>query len=304
VTRIVFRLLISLSVVATISLAAVPSYARQTDDKKTPPAAEAATAPAPDASPANEDDHERLRPAEPDFSLVNLPTTLPLPQYKSNFHLTHRFNGNLRRNDFGENASNLFGLDQGAAISFEYRFGVTKHLEAIASRSNIGKAIQFSAKYDAVHQEAPSPLGTSSSPVGISALVAIEGENNFRTRYSPSLGAVISRAIDDKAAVYAVPYWARKSGADGGIEHDTFVLGLGARVRVLPTVYVVGEVSPRLGGFAAGDPEFAFGVEKRAGAHVFQLTFANTQATTFGQVAAGGFPQTLYLGFNLARKFF
>jgi hypothetical protein len=289
--------LISLSVVASISLAAVPSYARQADDKKTPPAAEAATASALDAAPADDDDHERLRPAEPDFSLVNLPTTLPLPQYKSNFHLTHRFNGNLRRNDFGENASNLFGLDQGAAISFEYRFGVTKHLEAIASRSNIGKAIQFTAKYDALHQAA-------SSPVGISAIAAIEGENNFRTRYSPSLGAVISRAIDDKAAVYAVPYWARKSGADGGIEHDTFVLGLGARARVLPTVYIVGEVSPRLGGFAAGDPEFAFGVEKRAGAHVFQLTFANTQATTFGQVAAGGFPQTLYLGFNLARKFF
>jgi hypothetical protein len=104
--------------------------------------------------------------------------------------------------------------------------------------------------------------------------------------------------------VYAVPYWAHKSGGDFGVDHDTFVLGLGARVRLLPTVYVVGEVSPRLGGFASGDAEFAFGIEKRAGAHVFQLTFANTQGTTFGQVAGGGFPQTLYLGFNLTRKFF
>lgn len=297
-TRTVFRLSFSFAVFVSICLGAAPAHARQADDKKAPPAADAVSAstPAPVAAP-DADDHATLRPAEPDYSIVNLPTTLPLPQYSSNFHLTHRFNGNMRRYDFGENASNLFGLDQGAAISFEYRFGVTKHLEAIASRSNIGKAIQFSAKYDALHQAALSP-------VGISAVAAIEGENNFRTRYSPSLGAVISRAIEDKAAVYAVPYWAHKSGADGGVEHDTFVLGLGARVRLLPTVYVVGEVSPRLGGFAAGDAEFAFGIEKRAGAHVFQLTFANTQATTFGQVAAGGFPQTLYLGFNLSRKFF
>jgi Membrane bound beta barrel domain (DUF5777) len=49
---------------------------------------------------------------------------------------------------------------------------------------------------------------------------------------------------------------------------------------------------------------YGFGVEKRAGAHVFQLTFANTQSTTLGQIARGGAPESLYLGFNLARKFY
>ena len=37
---------------------------------------------------------------------------------------------------------------------------------------------------------------------------------------------------------------------------------------------------------------------------MFQLTFANSQGTTFAQTARGGFPNALFLGFNLARKFF
>jgi hypothetical protein len=243
------------------------------------------------------DDHAALKPAEPDYSVVNLPTTLALPKAKSNFHMTHRFNGNLRSNSFGDNVSNLFGLDQGASVGFEYRFGVTQHLQAIAARTNIGKVIQFTAKYDAVHQ-------TVSSPVALSAIAAVEGENNFRVRYSPSLGVALSRTWGDRLAMHAVPFWAHRSGADGGVEHDTFVLGLGARVRIGESAYVVGEVSPRLAGFAAGDPEFAFGLEKRVGGHVFQLTFANTQGVTLGQLAGGGNPESLYLGFNLTRKFF
>jgi hypothetical protein len=68
--------------------------------------------------------------------------------------------------------------------------------------------------------------------------------------------------------------------------------------------YVVGEVTPRFSGYAPGDPEFGFGIEKRVGGHTFQLNVSNAFSTTFGQIARGGFPSTLYLGFNLARKFF
>src|SRR5712692_8312222 len=70
---------------------------------------------------AVQDDEATLQPVEPDFTLINLPTTLRLPLHKSNFHLTHRFHGNLRAGSFGHQASNLFGLDTGAAIGFEYR---------------------------------------------------------------------------------------------------------------------------------------------------------------------------------------
>src|SRR5512134_2263573 len=50
--------------------------------------------------------------AEPDFRVLNLPSTLRMPLHGSSFQLTHRFNGNLRQGSFDENASQLFGLDQ------------------------------------------------------------------------------------------------------------------------------------------------------------------------------------------------
>ena len=37
---------------------------------------------------------------------------------------------------------------------------------------------------------------------------------------------------------------------------------------------------------------------------MFQLTFTNSVGTTIGQISQGGFADTLYMGFNLSRKFF
>jgi hypothetical protein len=249
------------------------------------------------AQPAADDDDARLRPLEPDFTLVNLPTTLPLPLHKGNFHLTHRFNENLRNDSFETQLSNLFGLDQGATIQFEYRFGILRHVEAIASRTNVDRDIQFSGKFDALQESAKMPIG-------FSAIVSIEGGNNFQTRYTPALGAVVSRTLGTVAAVYATPFWAHNTAPGTGITRDTGYIGLGARVKIIPTLYVVGEVTPRVGGYEPGDPEYAFSLEKRVGAHVFSLTFANGAATTYGQIARGGNPGALYLGFNLARKFY
>ena len=64
------------------------------------------------------------------------------------------------------------------------------------------------------------------------------------------------------------------------------------------------EVSPRVGGLAIGDAQYGFAIEERVGAHVFSLTFTNGPGTTFRQIAHGGVPEHLNLGFNLTRKFF
>ena len=247
------------------------------------------------------DDDAALQPAEPDFRVVNLPTTLRLPVYKSNFELTHRFNGNLRRGDLGDQASSLFGIDQGATIGFEYRVAPIRHVEVAVYRENYDKTIQMYGKWDVIHQN-------KDTPVSVSPLVSIEGGNNFRERYAPSLGVTISRQIDDKAAVYAVPMWVHNVTplvAQGtGIKDNTFYVGLGGRLRIRPTVYISAEVSPRLAGLASNTAEYGFAIEKRAGAHVFQLNFSNSELSTFAQTGAGGLPDSLFLGFNLTRKFF
>jgi hypothetical protein len=249
-----------------------------------------------DVAPADDDDSVPVL-AEPDFRVLNLPSTLRLPRHGSNFQLTHRFNGNLRRGSLGGNAGNLFGLDQGAAVGFEYRFGIARHLQAAVYRTAVDKVFQFYTKYDAVRQG-------DSLPVSLSALVSVEGSDNFQERYSPALGLVVSRMAGDRLAVYATPIWVHNTAALLNIDRDTFFVGIGGRVRVSSTVYVVAEVAPRASGYSPDKPAYGFGVEKRAGGHLFQINFNNGQGTTFGQLARGGFPNSLYLGFNLARKFF
>ena len=58
--------------------------------------------------PPESDDDSALRPLEPDFKIVNLPTTLPLPLHGGNFELTHRFGGDWRHESFHNLARNMF----------------------------------------------------------------------------------------------------------------------------------------------------------------------------------------------------
>jgi hypothetical protein len=251
------------------------------------------------SAPGQADDAAEARPspAEPSFRLVNVPTTLRLPRHRASFDLIHRFNGNLADGSFSDHAANLFGLDQGAAIGIEYRFAMTSRLQAIVYRTNIDKTFQFSGRYDIARQGA-------SAPVSVSALVAVEGADNFQERRSPSVGVALSRTVRDVLAVHTTPIWIHDTAALIGEERDTWLVGLGARLRVRPTVFLVAEASPRVAGHRPGVAEFSFAVEKRAGLHVFQLNVTNSQATTFGQLARGGFRDSLYLGFNLTRKFY
>ena len=290
------------------TLAAVVPAAAQA----APEAAEAAPA----ASVAREDDAAVLNLAEPDFVVVNLPTTLRLPRFRSNFRLTHRFAGNLRNGTLGQQASNLFGIDQGAIIGFEYRFAVATDVQAAFYRSSFDRTIQLYGKYDAVRQR-------QSMPVSISPVVSIEGADNFHEKYAPAVGASISRQVGTRLAGYVTPMWVHNTAAsldaidherDGGahtgssepshMHHDTTYVGMGGRVRLGSSTYVAGEIAARVQGYAPGEPGYGVSIEKRVGAHMFSLTFTNTFATTFGQLARGGAANSLFLGFNLGRKFF
>nr|AAY89258.1 hypothetical protein [uncultured bacterium BAC10-10] len=291
VTPHIYARLVSIGLLGLALTALGPRRA----DAQSTPTAEPPNASSQAATAASDERVAQL--AEPDFRLITLPSTLRLPLHKSNFQLTHRFNGNLRNGSFGHQAGNLFGLDQGAVVGFEYRFAVVRHVQAAVYRTAIDKTFQFYGKYDAVHQR-------GSAPVSISGLVSVEGGNNFRDRYAPALGVVVSRTVGDRFAMYVAPVWVHNTAAVLKVDRDTTYIGVGGRLRVSPTVYVVAETSPRVAGYSPDKPAFAFGVEKRAGGHLFQLNFGNGQGTTFGQTARGGFPHALFMGFNLARKFF
>lgn len=259
-----------------------------------------------------------------ELNLVTLPTTLSLARHKGYARFTHRFIRDLGQGDFGDLASDLFSLDNGAVMSFEYRFGLTDSLHAGIHRNTLGKTLQVFGRWDLLRQNGPWP-------VGVSAFASIEGLDNLQEGHQPGVGAVFSFTRGQAVALYASPTFVdgtRDAELLGGGTHDhdhdhvaaaeipidthddddhahhdgTFFLGLGARVRLLPTVFVVGEISPRLAGHDPGDAGWGVSIEKWTRGHTLALTLTNFFGTTPGQIARGG-DSTLHLGFNITRKF-
>ena len=91
---------------------------------------------------AQDDDAAALKLAEPDFTLLALPTSLRVPVLKGAFRITHRF-GRPLNDDFGDVAGDLFGLDSGALIGFEYRFGIFPNTQIGIHRTNVDKTVEF-----------------------------------------------------------------------------------------------------------------------------------------------------------------
>jgi Membrane bound beta barrel domain (DUF5777) len=251
------------------------------------------------APPAQSDPDQNLSVVQPDFSLVGLPTTLKLPRHKGSFRVTHRFTRPLGQGSVGSLAGDLFALDSGAQIGLEYRYGLLRGTQVGFNRTN-DRTIQFFAEHEVKAQSA-------SFPVTLVAIGSAEGTNNFRDSYSPSLGALVSHTVGDYLALYAEPIWINNSNLLPSeiVDHnDTTILGLGARVRVRPTVYISVEGSPRVAGYAPGVAQMGVGIEKRAGGHLFQMNFSNGLGTMPGPLARGGSSRSeWFLGFNIARKF-
>src|SRR6185295_12293277 len=107
--------------------------------------------------------------------------------------------------EFGDVAADFFGIDSGAQIWLEYRFGIVKNGQIGIHRNN-DRTIAFFGQYSLVRQG-------GGMPVDVSALATIDGTNNFKDSYSPSLGAIVSRAVGDRAALYVEPIWVNNTNA-------------------------------------------------------------------------------------------
>lgn len=259
----------------------------------------AAAAAQPQTAPEDDPDLD-VDPLQPDFTVITLPTTARVPRFKSAFRVTHRFRRPLGQGDFGALLEDFFGLDSGAMIGLEYRYGIMRGAH-VGVRRTSDRTIELFSEYNLLHER-------NGRPVGLSAIASIDGTNNFRDSYTPALGVVISRSLMRFGTVYAEPIWVNNSNplpsalAD---DNDAVLLGLGARLRVRPSVYLVGEIIPRVAGYDPGVSHATFGIEKLVGLHVFQLDFSNSFGTTMGQVARGATTNDdWYMGFSISRKFF
>jgi len=263
-----------------------------------PAAAQAADPPAPPVTADDADPDASISPVEPDYTIISLPTALRLPRHGSAIRVTHRFARPLD-GGFGDLAADLFGLDSGAQIGLEYRFGVVRNGQIGFHRTS-DKTIEFLGQYGVLRQ---SPR----RPVDVTVLATIEGVDNFQDRFTPSLMAIVSRRFGDRVAVYAEPAWVHLAQLDllEPEAADILVFGIGGRVRIWKAVSAAAEFSPRAGDEPIGTSHAAFAIEKQLGGHVFQLNVSTTQATTMGQIARGGAADRDWsLGFNISRKFF
>ena len=256
---------------------------------------------------------------EIDQMVVNLPTTLSLKRHKSYFRITHRFARDLRRGSFGELAEDLFSLDSGAVIGLEYRFGITDTIQAGVNRSILGKTIELFGRWDTLKQ-------TDGRGYGLSATGSIEGQDNLTLDPQPGVSVTLSRIQGTRLALYVTPtfVWDAHTptlrvghgyhdhgGEQGDPEDeipgedkdDTAMVGVAMRLRVLETMSIVAEVSPRVYGYRPDRAAWNVGVEKLTRGHVLQLNLGNTFGTTPGQIARGGSTSEIYLGFNMSRKF-
>ncbi len=249
-----------------------------------------------------QDDDAVLNPAEPDFTLISLPTSLRLPEHKFAFRVTHRF---LRPLDCDTCGSSLLGdalgLDEGAQVGLELRFAPIRRLEVGVNRVS-DKTVEFFTEYSLFRQG-------GQLPVNLSIFGGIDGSGNFSgDSHSPSLSAVVSRQFGRWISLYVEPTWVNNSNPlpKEVVDHnDTFYIGLGGRFRVMRTVYLVAETAPRTGGYRPGTNYASFGLEKRIGGHMFQVNFSDSFGTTPVQIARGGASSSdWYLGFNITRKFF
>jgi hypothetical protein len=273
---------------------------------------QAATSP---KAPAGYDTDLDIDPSEPDFTVVDMPTNARLPKHRLAFRLTHRFARPLGEGDFGDLASDFFGFDGGAQIGLGLRFGLFRGTQLGIYRTS-DRTILLHAQQELLRE--------GGSPVGLSLVAGVEGLNNFglsepppdgaRHEFSPSAGLLVSRRLGSHGAVYVEALWVgntRISPSAPGTDDGSFLLGLGARLRVTKGMSLVGEVHPRLAGYAgdlgSGDADSlaTFGVEWTVGGHAFQINFSNALGTTPAQVARGAQGvEGWFIGFNLSRKFY
>jgi hypothetical protein len=246
--------------------------------------------------PADDPDRDP-NDSQPDFYVATLNTNLRLPKGKMAFRLTHRFLHTLGDGDFGDLASRFFGLDSGAQIGLDFKYAPVSGAEIGIYRTS-DRTIQFQGQYNVVKDR--------KGPIGVGLVVNVDGTDNFSDEFSPGVAIVLSRELGDRGALYLQPSFVSNTNLINDLGDDfTAMAGVGARLRVGHNTYVFAEGSPRLAGYKQGVSLISFGLEERAGGHVFQLNFSNGYGTTLAQVARGGTgKKDWYLGFNLSRKFY
>ena len=236
--------------------------------------------------------------------IVNLPNGKPLAQGGVEFLIGHRFTAPI----FDSNSpANLFGFDSSAFVTFGVRVGLTDWMSVSAMRSNLDRTIELSSAFQLSEQD-------SSGPVSTQLRVGVEGRNNFQERFAPFVQFISTRSFGDRFSLSVAPSIAFNTRNEDtflppqflfGNEFDyTAAIGLGAGLRVLPSVSVVGEWVPRVKGFTGeffDRPAVSIGIQKATFRHTFEFVLSTARPLTTAQYTVNG-TDSFKVGFNIYRR--
>jgi hypothetical protein len=180
------------------------------------------------------------------------------------------------------------------------------------------------------------------SPIALSTYASVEGEDNFRRRFTYNLQAMIGRSVTKYVNLFFSPAIHINANGNGRFNPrpedappEAFIkdfrlgknagsFGFGVNARIRPSASLLFEYTPRVGfklgqislvtddatgeilGFEnKSEAEIGFGIEKRVGRHFFSLTFSNTQTTTTSRYNSSNLvlpPKRFAIGFNIFRR--
>ena len=261
-----------------------------------------------------------------DHHLVNLPTPLPYARHELAMRFSHRFSSPVLGCDgHCQSLGDLWGFDSKSESSIGGAFGITRRLTATVYRSPLDKTLELGGVFQLLSQRNKEPFSAA-------VRVSVEGRNNFgmskihdprfpdlrsKTKHdcqcTTNLVFPVSATIYNFAELFVTPMMSFNANPDisfrsptdpeGVLRRNQGAVGMGASIRFRPRTAFVVEWTPRVAGFHDMDSRnaYAFGLQRTTNGHVFELTLANTVATTTSRYVSSGAPE-FSLGFNIYRR--
>jgi len=224
------------------------------------------------------------------------------------FRILHRFGY------ANSGINNLFGLDQ-ANMRFALDYGISKRFMIGVGRSNVNKELDGFIKIRPIWQ-ASGPGGWPFSLVLVSGMVyntvpfADPNRLNYKSsRMSFYNQVIIGRKFSNAFSMQVAPIMVHRNMVDSvATPHDTYAVGVGARIKFSQRVAFVVDYHPIVYGRPKNtqDP-MSVGFDIETGGHVFQLHFSNAigmNEKAFLTETTGNFLKgDVRFGFNLSRVF-
>lgn len=208
---------------------------------------------------------------------------------------------------------NLFGFDSSAFVTFGAEVGLTDWVSVAGMRSNLDRTVEIASGFQLSSQDSGPGLA-SSAPLSTRLRVGVEGRNNFQDRFAPFAQLVVARSFGDRFSFAVAPGIAFNTRNEDtflpreflfGADKDyTASVGVGAGLRVLPTVSVVAEYVPRVAGFRGevfDRPAVSVGIQKATFRHTFEFVISTARPLTTAQYTVNG-SDSFKVGFNIYRR--